>query len=97
MTISHRALPVLAAVVVGGGCADLALEPDQIPHSLVISPADARFTVGDVGKLTVTVFDEEGQVIPGPPSWAPPDWQVSDPPRSTSRRTEALPRWATAT
>ena len=79
MTISHRALPVLAAVVVGGGCADLALEPDQIPHSLVISPADARFTVGDVGKLTVTVFDEEGQVIPGPPSWAPPDWQVSDP------------------
>ena len=45
----------------------------------MISPADARFTVGDVGKLTVTVFDEEGQVIPGPPSWAPPDWQVSDP------------------
>ncbi len=81
MTISHRTLPVLAAVVVGGGCADLALEPDQIPHSLVISPADARIKVGDVGKLTVTVFDEEGQVIPGPPSWAPPDWQVSDPAR----------------
>ncbi len=79
MTISHRALPVLAALVVGGGCADLALEPDQIPNSLVISPAGARIKVGDVGKLTVTVFDEEGQVIPGPPSWAPPDWQVSDP------------------
>ena len=79
MTISHRALPVLAAIAIGSGCADLALEPDQIPHSLMISPADARVTVGDVGKLTVTVFDEEGQVIPGPPSWAPPDWQVSDP------------------
>ena len=79
MTISHRALPVLAAVVVGSGCADLALEPDQIPNSLVISPAGARIKVGDVGKLTVTVFDKEGQAIPGPPSWAPPDWQVSDP------------------
>ncbi len=79
MTISYRALLVLAAVAAGGGCADLALEPDQIPHSLVISPADARIKVGDVGKLTVTVFDEEGQVIPGPPSWAPPDWQISDP------------------
>lgn len=78
MTMSCRRLAMLVAAA-GSGCADLAMEPDQIPHSLAISPEDARVRVGDAGQLIVTVFDEDGQVIPGPPSWAPPEWQVSDP------------------
>ena len=78
MTISHRALPVLAAIAIGSGCADLALEPDQIPNSLVISPGCSH-QGGGRRKLTVTVFDEGRAGYSGPPSWAPPDWQVSDP------------------
>lgn len=72
------ALVSLAAISVAG-CADLALEPGQIPHSLSISPEDARVKEGDVGEFTVTVFDEDGQVIPGPPAWAPAAWEVADP------------------
>lgn len=79
MKIWQRALSLLAAGAVATGCADLALEPNQIPHSLAISPEDARIREGDVGELTLTVFDEDGQVIQGPPSWAPAEWEVSDP------------------
>lgn len=69
----------LAAVATMSACADLALEPDQVPESLRISPEDARVRVGDAGDFTVTVFDDDGQVIPGPPSWAPALWEVGDP------------------
>ena len=74
-----RALLCLAVAAAGTACVDLALEPDQIPESLRISPEDARVKVGDAGEFTVTVFDADGQVIPGPPSWAPAEWEVSDP------------------
>jgi len=77
-TPALRSLASLAAIVVAG-CADLALEPGQIPHSLSISPEDARVKEGDVGEFTVTVLDEDGQVIPGPPAWAPAAWEVADP------------------
>ena len=73
------ALLCIAVAATGTACADLALEPDQIPESLAISPEDARVKVGDAGEFTVTVFDEDGQVIPGPPSWAPAVWEVADP------------------
>ncbi len=78
----HRSLTGLVyvtGIAVAAACADLALEPNQIPHSIAISPEDARVKVGDVGEFTVTVFDEDGQVIPGPPSWAPAEWEVADP------------------
>lgn len=74
-----RVLLYLAVAATGAACADLALEPDQVPESLRISPEDARVKVGDAGEFTATVFDADGQVIPGPPSWAPVDWEVSDP------------------
>jgi len=77
-TPALRSLASLAAIVVAG-CADLALEPGRIPHSLSISPEDARVKEGDVGEFTVTVLDEDGQVIPGPPAWAPAAWEVADP------------------
>jgi len=75
----HRATVSLVGIAVAAACADLALEPNQIPHSIAISPEDARVKVGDVGEFTVTVFDEDGQTIPGPPSWAPAEWEVADP------------------
>lgn len=78
MRMWRPALVPLAMIVVAG-CADLALEPGHIPHSLSISPEDARVKVGDAGEFTVTVFDEDGQVIPGPPAWAPAAWEVADP------------------
>ena len=67
---------IVAAVL--GGCADLALEPDRVPHSMVLLPADTLITEGDPLRLRVTVLDVDGNVIPGPPSWAPPEWEVSD-------------------
>ena len=74
-----RVFLCFAVAAIGTACADLALEPDQIPESLVISPEDARVKVGDAGEFSVTVFDGDGQVIPGPPSWAPAAWEVADP------------------
>ena len=65
--------------MVAAGCADLALEPDQAPASMVITPADTLITEGDAAKLTVNVLDEDGNRIPGPPSWAPPEWIPNDP------------------
>ena len=79
MKISPRKLMIAIAIVPAAACADLALEPNQIPHSIAISPEDARVKVGDAGEFTVTIFDEDGQVIPGPPSWAPAEWEVADP------------------
>ncbi len=79
MKISQGTLMTAMALALAAACADLALEPNQIPHSIAISPEDARVKVGDAGAFTVTVFDEDGQVIPGPPSWAPADWEVADP------------------
>ena len=78
-TTARRALLCLWVTAAGGACADLALEPNQIPEKLMISPEDPRVRVGDAGTFTVTVLDGEGQVIPGPPSWAPPAWEISDP------------------
>ncbi|MCY3548281.1 MAG: M66 family metalloprotease [Gemmatimonadetes bacterium] len=78
MRISRHKI-VVAAVAAGcGGCADLALEPDSIPHSMVLLPADTLITEGDPLRLRVTVLDVDGNVIPGPPSWAPPAWEVED-------------------
>ena len=79
MKITPRELMIAMVIVPAAACADLALEPNQIPHSIAISPEDARVEIGDVGAFTVTILDEDGQVIPGPPAWAPAEWEVADP------------------
>lgn len=79
MRISRQTIVVAALAAASGGCADLALEPDSIPHSMVLLPADTLITEGDPLRLRVTVLDADGNVIPGPPSWAPPEWELSDP------------------
>ena len=61
-------------------CADLAIDPDQFPHSMVITPADTLITEGDQAKLTLVVQDQDLNPIPGPPSWAPPEWEIKPTP-----------------
>lgn len=79
MRISRQTIVAAAVAAALAGCADLALEPDSVPHSMVLLPADTLITEGDPLRLRVTVLDVDGNVIPGPPSWAPPEWEISDP------------------
>lgn len=74
----RQAVVVAAVATALGSCADLALEPDRVPHSMVLLPADTLITEGDPLRLRVTMLDAEGNVMPGPPSWAPPAWEIAD-------------------
>ena len=72
-------MTVLAAALLAVGCGDLALEPDRVPTSLLISPEDTLITEGDDARLIVTVLDQDGDAFSAYPSWAPPEWVLSDP------------------
>ncbi len=74
-----RAAPLAVGVLLTAACADLALEPDGAPHFMEITPANALVTEGDVAKLTLNVMDVDLNPVPGPPSWAPARWEISDP------------------
>ena len=71
---------LLAGVPVWSGCADLALEPDQVPHFLEITPADTLITEGDWVRLNLVVRDKDLNTMRGPPSWAPAAWEVTPDP-----------------
>lgn len=60
-------------------CDDLALEPRQVPSSISLAPFDSLVTEGDQVRIRVTVEDQDGNVMDGPPSWAQPVWSLSDP------------------
>ena len=66
-----------AVAAAGAACADLAMESDRVPAALEISPRDTMITAGDPARLTVRVFDQEGDPM-RLPSWTPPIWSVSD-------------------
>ncbi len=68
-----------AAALAAVACSDLALEPDRVPSSLSLEPADTLIVEGDRARLRATVFDQDGEPFPGLPSWAPPRWSPSDP------------------
>lgn len=68
---------VLAATT--AACKDLALEPAQVPSSLSLAPFDTLVTEGDQVRIRVTVEDQDGNAMDGPPSWAQPVWSLSDP------------------
>jgi hypothetical protein len=55
------------------------LEPDRVPGSLSIEPRDSLIREGDEARLRVTVLDQDGAPFPSYPSWAPPEWSLSDP------------------
>ena len=80
-TPRQQRIPGLLAIALlgaaaSGGCGDFALEPDLLPASMFITPADTLITEGDNARLVVNVLDESGNPIPGPPAWAPPEWIV---------------------
>ena len=72
---------ILAGVALSSGCADIALEPDQVPHFLEITPADTLITEGHQAKLNLVVLDRDQNPMPGPPSWAPAEWEVQPDPQ----------------
>ena len=67
-----------AALIAATGCGDLALKPDQEPAYLELTPKDTLMTAGDAARLTVQVFDREGNLLAGAPSWAPTRWEWTD-------------------
>lgn len=73
----HRILGPAALIAVAG-CGDLALNPDQEPAYLELTPEDTLMTAGDAARLMVLVFDREGNRLPEPPSWAPARWEWTD-------------------
>lgn len=79
MGFRNRALlgPLLAGAVLLWGCADLSLEGDRIPTDVTLAPGDGRINQEDPGKLELVVRDQDGGVM-GVPSWASPNWKVSD-------------------
>ena len=77
MRVTRGALLVLLAAG-GVGCEDMTLAKSW-PETLVITPFDTLVTEGDQGRFTATVLDINGDVIPGPPSWALPEWGVRPP------------------
>ena len=69
---------ITAAAAAAGACADLAMEADRIPSAISLAPFDSLVTSGDVVRIRVTVEDQDGNVMDGPPSWAQPVWSLSD-------------------
>ena len=67
-----------AAMVAAAGCGELALNTDQEPAILELTPEDTLMTAGDAAQLEVLVFDRDHNPLPGPPSWAPPTWEWTD-------------------
>ena len=83
-----------AAALALAGCSDLSTIA-VLPHSLVVTPFDTLVTEGDQARLTVTVLDENKNVIPGPPNWTPLRWVVCAPRgHPTSSATAPSPHWA---
>ncbi len=74
--------PVLRTVAVAlslAACGDLASQPDRIPRILEILPPDTSVLEGESAGYRLRVLDEDGVAFRNIPSWAPPEWSVSDP------------------
>ena len=67
---------VVTFVVVG---CDLAPEPGQVPTTMEIAPNDTMILVDDQAKLRLVIYDQDGEEMSGPPSWAPAKWFVDGP------------------
>jgi len=61
-----------------GGCADLVIDPDRVPATLVISPADTALIVGDRAQFGVTVLDQNGDPLGPWPTWTAPEWATAN-------------------
>ena len=69
----------LLTILAAAGCSDLASQPERVPGSLELLPADAIVLEGDTVRYRFRVLDENGAAFSRIPAWAPPRWSVSDP------------------
>ncbi len=69
----------LLAILAVAGCSDLASQPERVPGSLEILPADAIVLEGDTVRYQFRVLDESGAAFSRIPAWAAPRWSVADP------------------
>lgn len=79
MRLLNRVILYGAATLVVSGCGDLAGKPGRVPSKIEVTPADTLITEGDKIRLSVMVYDAAGEQMPGPPSWAPPEWLTHHP------------------
>ncbi|WP_419161669.1 M66 family metalloprotease [Candidatus Palauibacter sp.] len=79
MKAEARVVRTVAAVLVLTACGDLASQPDRVPRRLEILPADTSVLEGDAVSYQLRVLDESGAEFRDVPSWAAPEWSVSDP------------------
>ena len=61
------------------GCSDLALEPDQHPTALSLLPVDTMLLEGQTAMLRFVVTDQNQQPLAPLPTWALPNWWISNP------------------
>lgn len=69
----------LLATLAAAGCSDLASQPERVPGTLELIPADAIVLEGETVRYQFRVLDEGGAAFSSIPAWAPPRWSVSDP------------------
>lgn len=69
----------LLAILAAAGCSDLASQPERVPGSVELLPADAIVLEGETVRYQFRVLDESGAAFSRIPAWAPPRWSVSDP------------------
>ena len=77
-TIMRKGIP-LAATVLIGACADLALEADRVPSDMEISNHSILIRESETAQFEVVVRDQNGEIMPLP-SWAPLTWELVDDP-----------------
>lgn len=70
---------LLLATLAAAGCSDLASQPERVPGSLELLPADAIVLEGETVRYQFRVLDESGAAFSRVPAWAPPRWSASDP------------------
>jgi len=68
-----RAVLCGAVAFLVAGC-ELAPEAARIPTSIEIAPNDTMMLIGEEFRLRAAVYDQDGEEMAGPPSWAPPVW-----------------------
>ncbi len=70
---------LLLATLAAAGCSDLASQPERVPGSLELLPADAIVLEGETVRYQFRMLDESGAAFSRIPAWAPPRWSVADP------------------
>lgn len=69
----------MAIAALLAGCSDLASQPERVPWTLQLLPADTAALAGESFDYRLRVFDRDGVEFDQVPSWSPPAWAVSDP------------------